>query len=272
MTFHRGQAERDAAGAIFGEADVARCYRARPPYAPALYDFLLERIAGRGRALDIGCGPGKVAIALADHFAEVTALDPSAAMIAAGQAADAGRHDNITWVRQTAEAYQSYDGFDLVTAGTAIHWPDHAVLFPKLAGWTRVVAIISGDAPVRAPCGEAAWTSFLTRWLALMAERTPRVRRAYDPVGFAAEGRRHEAWMDVAGRERFAFRFRQSVEDFITGQHSRATWSRQAMGEALASEFDQELDALMRPFATDGMLELEMASELTWGVPRSSPR
>jgi SAM-dependent methyltransferase len=272
MTMHRGQAERNAVGAIFAEADVARCYHARTPYAPALYDFLLEQVDGRGRALDLGCGPGKIAIALADHFADVVALDPSAPMIEAGIAADCGRHANIDWVQQTAEAFQSEAGFDLVAAGTSIHWPDHAVVFPKLADWTATVAVITGDAPSPHPCGEAAWTAFLIRWLARMAERTPEVRKPYDPALFMADATRHEAWMDIAGRERFAFTFRQSVEDFIACQHSRATWSRAAMGEALAAAFDAELDALMRPFATDGLLELNMVSELTWGAPRQAPR
>lgn len=272
MTIHRSQAERSAAGAIFAETEVVRCYAARPPYAPALCDFLLARVPGRGRALDLGCGPGKVAVALADHFAEVVALDPSAGMIEAGRAADAGRHDNITWTRSTAEAYESVERFDLVTAGTSIHWPDHAVLFPKLARWTRVLAVIAGDAPTRPPCGDDAWKTFHIRWLAIMAKRTPEVRREYDPIAFAAEGSRHEAWMDIAGRERFAHVFEQGVEAFITSQHSRATWSREAMGEALSAEFDRELDALMRPFATNGRLSLALETELTWGAPRATPR
>jgi SAM-dependent methyltransferase len=270
VSLHRTQAERDAAGATFAEADVVACYARRPPYAPALCDFLLGRVAGRGRLLDLGCGPGKIAIALASHFDEVVALDPSARMIAAGRAADGGRHPNITWVQAAAEDYESEAGFDLVTAGTSIHWPDHARLFPKLARWTRTLAVIVGDAPVRAPCGEAAWLDFHKRWLAIMAERTPEVRRAHDPAAFAAEGGRHEAWMDITGRERFAFTFAQSVEDFVASQHSRATWGRQAMGQALAAKFDAELDALMRPFAIDGVLTLELESELTWGAPRAS--
>jgi SAM-dependent methyltransferase len=269
---HRDQTMRDAVGAIFGEADVIRCYAARPPYAPALYKALLARVPRRGRALDLGCGPGKIAIVLADHFAKVVALDPSAGMIAVGKAADAGRHDNIAWVQASAEAYESAAGFDLVTAGTSIHWPDHAVLFPKLARWTSLLAIITGDAPKTPLCGEDAWLDFLKRWLAVMAERTPGVRRAYDPAGLAAEGRRHEAWMDIAGRECFAHTARQSVEDFIASQHSRATWSRAAMGATLSAEFDQELDALMRPFARGGMLALDLESELTWGTPLATPQ
>lgn len=268
MTMHRDQAQRDAVGATFGEADVAACYAQRAPYAPALYDFLLTLVPGRRRALDLGCGPGKVAAVLAGHFDEVVALDPSAEMLAAGRAAEAGRHGNIVWTLGRAEDYESAAGFDLATAGSSIHWPDHTVVFPKLADWTPVLAVIHGDDAVLHPCGKAAWLEFLVRWLARMAERTPEARRPYDPAAAAAEAFRHEAWMDIAGREQFAFSFPQSVEDFILGQHSRATWSRAAMGAGLAAEFDAELDALMRPFAVDGMLELEMVSHLTWGAPR----
>jgi len=271
MTMHRSQADRDAAGAAFAEADVARSYYARPPYAPALYQRLLQLAPGRGRALDLGCGPGKVAIALADHFAEVIALDPSAAMLEVGRAADAGRHRNIVWVNDRGETYAGETGFDLVTAGTSIHWPDHTVLFPKLAGWTRLLAVISGDCPIP-PCGEAAWLGFLKRWLEVMAKVTPELRRPHDPIRSDAEGSRHEAWMDIGGRETFRHVFHQSARDFVICQHSRATWSRAAMGEALAAEFDAALTALMRPFATDGMLELKIVSDLTWGAPRPTPR
>jgi len=269
---HRDQIQRDAVGATFGEADVAACYARRAPYAPALYERLLTLVPGRGRALDLGCGPGKVARVLADHFDEVVALDPAAEMLAAGRAADAGAHENIAWTLGRAEDYQSGAGFDLVAAGTSIHWPDHAVVFPKLAAWTPLLAVIGGDEPVRHPCGQEAWLDFLKRWLARMAARTPGTRRPYDPAAAAAEGSRHEAWMDIAGRERFAFTFHQSVEDFVLGQHSRATWSRAAMGAELAAAFDAELDTLMRPLAADGMLALEMETQLTWGAPRRTRR
>jgi SAM-dependent methyltransferase len=255
---------RKAVASAFTDKDVARCYAARPPYAPELYDFLLRQVPGRARALDLGCGPGKIATVLAGHFAEVVALDPSAAMIEAGRAADAGTHHAITWVQETAEAYRSAAGFDLVTAGTSIHWLDHSAVFPKLAAWTATVAVITGDEPASAPCGDEAWTAFLARWIA-------RVGGRYDRRSAAAEAGRHEAWMEIAGRKAFPFIFRQSIADFITAQHSRATWSRAVMGEALAAEFDRELDALLRPFATGGQLQLRMESALTWGRPLRVP-
>jgi SAM-dependent methyltransferase len=265
------QTRREVGAAIFAEDDVARCYHARPPYAPALFDFLLGRVKGRSRALNLGCGPGKVAMTLADHFAEVVALDPSAAMIAAGKASKAGRRDNIVWVNERAETHEDDAGFDLVTAGTSIHWPDTAVLFPRLACWTETLAVLT-DAPLfpapAPPCGEAAWIGFLTHWLDRMGRPAPVVR----PEPAVTEEAPHELWMDVAGRELFRYAVRQSVEDLIVSQHSRVSWSRSSMGEALVAEFDHDLEALLRPFASAGFLELDLVSELVWGAPRTTAR
>jgi SAM-dependent methyltransferase len=266
----RDQQTREQVAAVFTEADVARSYAGRPPYAPALFEHLLACIPGRGRLLDIGCGPGTLAIPLADHFAEVTALDPSAPMIEAGKAADAGRHANIAWTLGRAEDFEDEAGFDLVTAGTSIHWPDHAVLFPKLAIWTTRLAVITGSATVAGADADAG-RAFHKRWVDAMAARTPDLRKPYDPVGFAAEGRRHEPWLDIVETRTFTHRFRQPIETFIDGQHSTATYSRAVMGEALTAAFDDELEALLRPVAERGEIEMEIVSTLTLGRPRSSP-
>ncbi len=272
MTRGRSQTERDLAGRAFAEMDVARCYVHRPPYAPALYEFLWGLVPARGRALDMGCGPGKIAVRLADHFDDVVAVDRSEAMLTMARALDAGRHSNITWVEARVEDYNTDARFDLVTAGSSIHWLDHAVVFPKLAMWTPVVAVITGDEPDPPPCGDEAWKGFLIRWLAQMAKRTPGARHEYNPATAEVEARHHEAWMDVAGRERFTFAFRQTVGEFVESQHSRATWSRAAMGNTLATRFDRELEDLMLPFAKECPLELRMVSQLTWGTPRRTPR
>lgn len=272
MTASREPTERDLLAQAFLEEDLVRCYASRPPYAPALYRSLLAKVAGRRRALDLGCGTGKIARVLADHFRQVVALDSSAAMLAAGQEADAGRHGNIVWTRARAEDYEWASRFDLVAAGSSIHWLEHSRVFPKLAECTKALAVVTGDEPTPPPCGEEAWVAFLRPWLARMATRTPGIRREYDAAAFATEATRHEAWMDIRGRERFPFSFQQSLADFIESQHSRATWSRAAMGDALAARFDQDLEELMRPYVADGVIRFQLVSVLTWGSPRKTPR
>jgi SAM-dependent methyltransferase len=248
----------------FDDADVARCYLHRPPYAPALYDALLELIPERRRLLDLGCGPGKIAGDLADRFDEVVALDPSGPMIAVGRELYGRRHPNIRWVHSRVEDARLDDAYDLVTAGASLHWMTHEVLFPRLADLTPLVAVIGGDEPGAVPWREE-WRALNYRWL-------ERIGRTPDPVGRAAAGHAHEAWLDIAGRETFDFTYRQKIEDFITCQHSRAAWSRTAMGEVLAQEFDHDVAATLAPWIDDGILTLAITSHLTWGVPRRTAR
>jgi SAM-dependent methyltransferase len=177
MTDQDDQAALRAAGAaIFAQAEVAASYYARQPYAPAAYETLLAQVPGRARALDLGCGPGPVARVLAERFGEVVALDPSAPMIAEGQAADAGAHPNIRWLCARAEDFGDNGNFDVVTAGSSIHWVDPAAVFPKLARLTGLIAMLAND-PLfprpPPPCGIEAWLDFLTRWNERVGRATP---------------------------------------------------------------------------------------------------
>ncbi|TDC59173.1 class I SAM-dependent methyltransferase, partial [Streptomyces hainanensis] len=65
-------------------AGTAAYYRrGRLPYAPGLAEALADalRLDRRGRLLDVGCGPGVVALTLAGLFAEVVGVDPDGGMI-----------------------------------------------------------------------------------------------------------------------------------------------------------------------------------------------
>jgi SAM-dependent methyltransferase len=109
---------------------TARYYaRGRLPYAPGLADALAEllRPDGRGRLLDVGCGPGTLALALAPLFGETVGLDPDPGMIAeaAGQAAGSGVAGKTRWVRARAEELPAGLGeFTVVTFAQSFHWMD----------------------------------------------------------------------------------------------------------------------------------------------------
>jgi hypothetical protein len=148
------------------------------------------------------------------------------------------------------------------------------VLFPKLARWTPLVAVLN-DAPTfpapAPPCGHDAWIDFLAVWFECTGRSIPEAWRTPDSDAASSLGA-HDTWLDVAERRRFTFRYRQSVEDFIAGNHARMNWNRRMMGPAVVAGFDAALDQLMRAFVTDGMLTLDAASELISGAPRMAPR
>jgi 2-polyprenyl-3-methyl-5-hydroxy-6-metoxy-1,4-benzoquinol methylase len=81
---------------------------------------VVERLRAGGRALDVGCGSGRVCIALKKAFpaAEVTGIDPDQASIARARAA-AG--DGIRFEPRTTREMERGEGFDLVTICDCIH-------------------------------------------------------------------------------------------------------------------------------------------------------
>ncbi|MEV8391284.1 MULTISPECIES: class I SAM-dependent methyltransferase [unclassified Streptomyces] len=116
--------------------------RGRLPYAPGLAELLAEvlRLDGRGRLLDVGCGPGTLALGLAHLFGEVVGVDPDSGMIAeAGQQAEkAGVARKARWVRARAEELPAGLGtFTVATFGQSFHWMDRDLVAATVKGMLR---------------------------------------------------------------------------------------------------------------------------------------
>ncbi len=111
--------------------------RGRLPNAPGLADALEKTLGldGRGRLLDVGCGPGTVTLQLAGLFEEVVGLDADAGMIQEAQRLASERGVmNATWVRGRAEGLPADLGtFAVVTFAASFHWMDR----PLVAGIIR---------------------------------------------------------------------------------------------------------------------------------------
>jgi SAM-dependent methyltransferase len=252
-----------SAAAEFQDDDVVAGYVHRPAYPDTLIARLLELMPQRGRVLDLGCGPGKLARALAPRVDEVIAVDPSAVMLRLARELDAGESYNIRWTCARAEDLDVDVPIHLAVAGAAIHWIDPAQLFPKLARWLgpgAPVAIVEGDQVSAAP--------WLQAWQAVIVAWVERLGRQWNDPAHRTMVTAHEPWLDVQGRETFVCSVRQSVEDLIACQHSRATWARRRMGP-LAEAFDADLKAVLAPWAQDGTVTYEMETQLVWGPPRA---
>lgn len=98
----------------------------RPHYPPALFDWLAQQAPSPRRAWDAGCGNGQASVALAGHFEQVIASDPSAAQIAA-----ATPHPRIDYrVAAAEEARFAAGSLDLICVAQALHWFDPARFHP----------------------------------------------------------------------------------------------------------------------------------------------
>jgi SAM-dependent methyltransferase len=119
---------------------VSSRYRAfRPRYPPALFAWLASISPRRERAVDLGCGTGQASVALAAHFDEVIALDPSREQIAHAEA-----HARVSYRVAPAEATALPDASaDLVIAAQALHWFDPVRLHPEVARIARPGAVFA---------------------------------------------------------------------------------------------------------------------------------
>jgi SAM-dependent methyltransferase len=111
--------------------------RGRLPNAPGLVDAFEKALGldGRGRLLDVGCGPGTVTLPLAGLFQEVVGLDADPGMIQeARQLASERGVMNARWVHGRAEDLPADLGtFGVVTFAASFHWMDR----PLVAGIIR---------------------------------------------------------------------------------------------------------------------------------------
>ncbi|HET7035466.1 MAG TPA: class I SAM-dependent methyltransferase [Thermomicrobiaceae bacterium] len=151
--------------------------RFRPGYPPDLIDLIAARFGGHAeaRALDLGTGTGQLAIPLAEHFAEIVAVDPEPAMLAAASAAavHAGV-SNVRFVagssRTLADLSAGYGHFDVVTMGSSFHWMDRDATLRALDRMVRPGGgvVLAGNGGIVWNGGEpwhAAARTVIQRWL-----------------------------------------------------------------------------------------------------------
>jgi SAM-dependent methyltransferase len=110
--------------------------RGRVPYPPGLRDAFAAAadLHGSPRLIDVGCGPGTVALRLADLFAEVVGVDADRGMIEEAMRSATARHvTNARWLRLRAEELPAGLGsFRYATFGQSFHWMDRELVAAKI--------------------------------------------------------------------------------------------------------------------------------------------
>jgi SAM-dependent methyltransferase len=236
------------------ESTVEFYTRYREPYSPRFFQRVSERIGLRGNEslLDVGCGPGLLALGFAPYVGSCTGVDPEAAMVAAAKAAAAEAGVALRLRQGRIEDFAEAGPFDMVTIGRAIHWMDRE---RTLAVLERIVS----DSGRIVICGASSLET--VPWAAL-----------YDEVRRSWASHANETNYRLNGREWFAnskFREVDSVEA-VTGQQvsiadligralSKSNTSTEVLGERRA-EFEAEITAALEPFAQDGMLQEEIVA------------
>ena len=132
-------------------ATAARHYlRGRPPYSAQLLDVMQAEIGldGTGTLVDVGCGPGVLAVQLAPLFDTVIGIDPEPEMLAQARRHAADHDVTARWIEARAEDLATLDlpAARLVTFGQSIHWTDRQPVLAMVQELLEVggsVALIS---------------------------------------------------------------------------------------------------------------------------------
>lgn len=238
----------------------------RAPYSPHLIRRVAELAGLRPdhRVLDLGCGPGPLAVGFAPYAAEVLGVDPEPEMLRAARAS--GAPANVRFVQgSSADLGPDLGRFHLVTMGRSFHWMDRADTLRQLDGIVEpggAIALFNVsrlDIPENLPHRD--YTAVLRRY----AEDDQQWLHRQAP-----EWVRHEAMLlgsAFSQLERIGVveRLQVTVEQLIDRALSLSSTSRARLGDQ-ADAMVAELRATLARSAPDGVLPevVESSALLAW--------
>ena len=237
--------------------------RFRLPYPDELIADLRARlpVTGRGRLLDLACGAGQVAFALATDFVETVALDLEPEAIAFAQAKDALPGSRIRWVVGAAESANVDGPFELITVGTAFHRLDRQIVARRMR---ELVALDGGVALLWSAIpseGQESWQRELRQLIVDWTERAEIADRI--PAGWeeAMAARSHREVLESSDfRYDGKFEVRRkdtwTVDSLVGFMHSTSILSPVALG-SVTDAFAADASRRLSPYTTDGTFQCE---------------
>lgn len=243
----------------FGDPSVVAAYHLRPPYPPQVIDCLLALRVGPGTVLDAGAGTGEIARALARLGVRVDALDPSVAMVERGRQCPGGDHPLLTWILGTAEDAPLAPLYGLISTAASLHWMAWEIVMPRfreLLASGGVLAIVEQRQAPR------PWDAALSEVIARCS-----LNRFYRPYDLVGELEQRTLFRPLGQTRTDTVAFSQPIADYVESFHARNGFSRGRMTPEAAAAFDAEAERVVRPFAQDGLIRLDIAGLIIWGLP-----
>lgn len=258
--------------------------RGRLPYAPGFAETLASALGldGRGRLLDVGCGPGNVTLALARRFTEVIGIDPDEGMLAEAERQAMRRGvTNTRWVAARAEDLPAGLGeFRVVVFAQSFHWTDRdrvaATVLDMLVPGGAFVHISDLKSPPPEPVP-------LPLLAPPYAQISNLVRRYLGPVRRAGQGtlvngtpNREDLVLARAGFEDFERHVvpagevvNRTADDIVAWVFSRSDSAPHLFGERLRP-FKRDLRAVLRHASPDNRFaeRLPATEIMTWRKPQ----
>jgi SAM-dependent methyltransferase len=250
----------------------------RVPYSEALADAVTTELGldGRGRLLDVGCGPGSLTLLLAPRFEGVVGVDADPEMLTEGRRRAAAMGiENVKWVHLRAENLSPDLGsFRVVTLAQSFHWMDrelvarlvrelltadgalvhvHATTHQGIEGTSElphprpprreIESLVSQFLGIRRRAGRGHRTGSVVD----EAERGQEEARIYRAAGFVRPTR-----IEVPGKV-----VTRSADRVVASVFSLSYAAPHLFGEH-AQRFEQELRTLLTETSPDGVFSEEM--------------
>lgn len=265
------------------QGSAAYYERGRLPYAAGFPELLAEALGldGRGRLLDVGCGPGIVLLPMARFFTEAVGVDPDEDMLAEAERRAVRRGvTNARWVAARAEDLPAGLGeFRAVVFAQSFHWTDRervaATVLEMLEPGGALVHVSDLKEPPPDPAPPPSPAPPYERVADLVRRYLGPVRRAGQGVlvdgtpggegpiieraGFEDYGRLVVPAGEVVTR---------TSDDIVAWTFSRSDAAPHLFGDRLA-EFERDLRALLEETAPDHLFAERLpATEIrTWRKP-----
>jgi SAM-dependent methyltransferase len=243
----------------------------RPAYAALLIHRVVELcgLNAAHRILDLGCGPGQLAIAFAPFVREVTALDPEPEMLEVARRSASSACPNVHFIQGgSGDLSLGLGRFQAVTIGRAFHWMDRAQTLKVLDGMIQPegAVVLFGDSHPEVP--DNAWHTRFKQLVEHYAEGDTEKTRRLSP-----EWLKHDAILlaspfNQIERISILERRRTPVERLV----DRALSFSSTSPERLRDKIDilaNEIRGLLTACATDGAITEIVES--TASIARRNP-
>lgn len=235
----------------------------RMPYPKELVDALREqlRLDGRGRLLDVGCGPGSLTVLLAPLFESAVGIDADRDMIAQAARSTAGA---VNWLHMRAEDLPGDLGiFRAVTFAQSFHWMDRPLVARRVRGmlepggaWVHVDGIThrgdDGTDPLPHPePPHEAIDALVRRYLGPVRRAGTALLPQGTPAGEAeimrAAGYTGPERLPAGGGTVY-----ERSADQVVAQAFSLSWSAPHLFGARVGEFERDLRDLLRDASPSG--------------------
>ncbi|QFR02003.1 class I SAM-dependent methyltransferase [Streptomyces phaeolivaceus] len=239
--------------------------RGRLPYASGFPEVLAGALEldGRGRLLDVGCGPGTVLLPMARYFTEAVGVDPDADMLAEAER-QAGQRGvtSARWVAARAEDLPVGLGeFRVVVFAQSFHWTDRdrvaATVLEMLEPGGALLHISDLKDPPPEPVPPSSTAPPYDRIGDLVRRYLGPVRRAGQGVLVDGTPGGEAAIIERAGFQGFVRLVvpagevvTRTSDDIVAWVFSRSDSAPHLFGDALA-DFERDLRAMLAETAPD---------------------